>query len=121
MTAQDHKKLIGVLYLVYGAIEIVAVILVLVGVLTYLITGSSGNYGAPFFIGFTVGILIAVGAFVVPAIIAGYGLFKLRSWGRTAGIVAAICLLLSIPFGTALGIYALWFFFSEEGKKAHVG
>lgn len=57
-------------------------------------------------------------------IVAGYGLRKGRSWARRWGIVGSIAAVCSIffggimlfPFGLGLGIYCLWFLFSEQGK-----
>lgn len=42
------------------------------------------------------------------ALIAGYGLLNRRPWGRIVAIIAAILMLIKVPFGTALGIYTLW-------------
>jgi len=41
------------------------------------------------------------------ALVAGWGLFERSPWGRIVAIVAAFVSLLSIPFGTALGIWTL--------------
>jgi hypothetical protein len=38
----------------------------------------------------------------------GWGLYKLRPWGRTLALIMGIISLISFPFGTALGIYTLW-------------
>jgi hypothetical protein len=40
-----------------------------------------------------------------------------RNWG----IAASIICLLSVPLGTALGVYGLWFLFGEEGKRHYLG
>jgi hypothetical protein len=37
----------------------------------------------------------------------GWGLYKLRPWGRTFALVMAFLALIHPPFGTALGIYTL--------------
>ena len=39
--------------------------------------------------------------------VAGWGLYKREPWGRTFALVMAFLNLLSVPFGTALGIYTL--------------
>jgi hypothetical protein len=41
------------------------------------------------------------------AAVAGWGLMERAQWGRILAIIAAIYGLLSIPFGTALGIWTL--------------
>ncbi len=55
---------------------------------------------------FTVLALLFV-AHAAASFAAGYGLNKLRPWGRTMAIVVAFWMLFSPPFGTALGIYTL--------------
>jgi zinc-ribbon domain len=43
----------------------------------------------------------------IAAFVTGWGLYKLRPWGRTLAIVMSFLALLHPPFGTALGIYTL--------------
>ncbi len=53
--------------------------------------------------------ILAVAFFIhaLTSFIAGWGLYKLRPWGRTVAIVMAFLSVLSAPIGTALGIYTL--------------
>ncbi len=46
-------------------------------------------------------------AHAIACFIAGFGLYKLRPWARTFALAVAFWMLLSPPFGTALGIYTL--------------
>jgi hypothetical protein len=62
-------------------------------------------------------VLIVLLALSIPAIIAGIGLMKYQSWARILTIVLSILDLVSIPFGTALGIYGLWVLFTAEGAR----
>ncbi len=55
--------------------------------------------------------------FVFPVAWASWKLFKLRPRARPWGIVAAILVIPLFPLGTALGVYGLWFFFSEPGRQ----
>jgi hypothetical protein len=69
------------------------------------------------FIGLTGAALVMfVVVMSVPAIVIGYGLYRLRPWSRIAGIVLSIISLISFPFGTLLGIYGLWVLFSKDGQ-----
>ena len=52
----------------------------------------------------------------LPAVIIGYGLYRMRPWSRLAGIVLSIISLLSFPIGTILGIYGLWVLFNKDGQ-----
>ena len=68
-----------------------------------------------------VGILIAiiVLAFAIMDFYAAFKIGKMQPIGRTLGIVVAILSVMSFPLGTALGIYALWFFFGDQGKMLY--
>jgi hypothetical protein len=56
------------------------------------------------------------GLLSLPSILAGYAMLKRRSWAKIAGIIAAIISAISFPFGTALCVYSLWFFFGGGGS-----
>lgn len=53
----------------------------------------------------------------LPGIIGGIGVLQRRHWGRILLIIVSFLNLLSIPFGTALGIYSLWVLLKEETAK----
>ena len=57
------------------------------------------------------GYLILIAA---PLVATGYGLYKLQPWARWVGIVANAVNILNVPFGTAVGLYALWVLMSDE-------
>jgi hypothetical protein len=63
--------------------------------------------------------------FFLPGIIAyavaGFGLFKHKSWARILAIILAILNLILFPIGTALGIYTLVIMFNEETKALFRG
>ena len=112
---EQHIKILGWLYIVTGALGVV------VGVLIFLIMGiagaASGEAGAALAaggIGFFVAILIAV--MCLPSIIAGWGLLKRKSWSRMLAIVLGAISLLSVPVGTALGVYTLWALTKPEAQ-----
>lgn len=51
------------------------------------------------------GVLVIGGA---ACLATGLGLMQRESWGRPLALVMGFLALLSVPFGTALGIYTLW-------------
>jgi hypothetical protein len=122
VTAKEHNKLIGIFMLVQGGLQAFG------GLMAALIYGGMGlgfmssarndeeQIVGTVFIIFTVVftpiILIIAGI----AFAAGWKLIKEKSGARTWGIVASIVALCGFPLGTALGIYGLWFFFSDQGK-----
>lgn len=48
---------------------------------------------------------------------AGVGLLQYQSWGRILALVMAAVMIIKIPFGTAVGIYAFWVLLSERGRE----
>jgi hypothetical protein len=121
---EQHIKIVGVLNIVWG------VMLALGGLVVLLVFGSAfGIVGTATrhqpdaaialpIIGLVGG---AISFFLlllsVPSIIAGIGLLKFKPWSRILAIVVSAFHLLSIPFGTALGIYGLWVLFSPESLR----
>ena len=117
---QQHVKILGVLNIIYGSIGI------LIGLIVFAVLGgvagfasqldSSGDLEAAAPVVVLVGTMIVVVLAVVsaPAIIAGIGLLGFRPWARTLGIVISALHLMSIPFGTILGIYGLWVLLSAQ-------
>jgi hypothetical protein len=119
---ETHVKVLAVLHIVLGAIG------VLIGVGVFLVMGGvaglvhmDGDSDAAE----VIPILGAVGGFVlilflvlsVPGIIAGIGLLSFQPWSRILTIVLSVLDLLSIPFGTALGVYGLWVLCNKEGAR----
>jgi hypothetical protein len=49
----------------------------------------------------------------------GYGLLKVRSWGRVLALIMAFLMLLDLPFGTALAIYTLWVLLPLEAGEEY--
>jgi hypothetical protein len=116
---EQHVKILAILNLVYGGLGVLAIIVILV-----VFGGTAGLVAADHDpeAGVAVGVMGAVGGFAAlcvalfsaPPFVAGIGLLKMRPWARTWTLVASIINLLSIPFGTALGIYGLWVILKDE-------
>ena len=119
----EHVKILGVLHVVYGILGVLAgiVVLLIFGGLAGLVSVADRSGDALI----AVPILGGIGAFVfilllalsLPGIIAGFGLLKLRPWARMLTIVLSALELMSVPVGTALGIYGLWVLLSPGGEK----
>ena len=123
MTAREHNKVLGILFLVQailGALGILMAVIMFGFAGAAIATGagsSEGAIGGLFVFGLLIGILLIGSLFLIPPFAAGYGLLKEKRWGRIWAIVAACLSLLSFPIGTAIGIYALWFLFGDQGKQ----
>ena len=125
MTPQDHNKALGIMHLIYGGFQtllmlVTALLFAFFAGLLRNMTHDAGDQSAILFT-----IMAAMAAFylllAVPPLVAGYALLKKKSWSRTAGIVSGIVAALSFPFGTALCVYSLWFFFGERGTRFYKG
>ena len=117
----DHIRIVAILHIIFSAITIIGALAVLAlfgGVATF-VTASGSHDAAPVapiigLVGVIIcSILVLIG---VPGLIAGIGLLKFKPWARMLGIVISALDLVSVPFGTALGIYGLWALLSQEGE-----
>lgn len=119
---QQHIKIVAILNIVYGALIALAgvVVLAIFGSLAGIVGASASDRDAAA----GAGVLGAIGLFVTvlliilgaPSIVAGWGLLKYYSWARIMTIVLSGFHLVSVPFGTALGIYGLWTLLKPESE-----
>lgn len=126
MTAKDHNKLLGILFLSWGGLHIVGfgiAILFMLGLGGAVLSTSSSSEAAPIaaVFGFTTVILVFAMIFAIPAVIAGLKMRKEKPGAKTWVLIAAILAVLNFPLGTALGVYALWFMFGDQGKSFYSG
>ena len=122
MTAKEHNKIIGILHLVEGGLQIFGAILIaafIFGAGYYLQWNEDlKSYGnLLFIIGLVFVPLSLLFAFI--NLFAGWKILKEKPGARNWGIVASIICLLNIPLGTIIGAYSLWFLFGVEGKALY--
>ena len=131
MTGADHNKILAIGFAAFAAIFLFTFLLLLlvtagvfVGLGLSLASESGDNKQAG--IGvlggiFTVIFYVALGLIcVLPTALASWKLFKRKPGARFWATVAAVVILPVMPMGTALGVYALWFLFSAEGKHFYL-
>jgi len=113
---EKHVKILGILYIVFSALGIIAGLTIFV-----VLTGAGIISGDEEAMAITAIIGIVIGAFLLvlslPGIIGGIGLLKQQNWARILVLVLGFLNLINIPFGTALGIYTLWVFLNDETIK----
>jgi len=117
---EKHIHILGLLLIIFGIMGLIGATVVFVvfvggGIIGSAASGESEIMMIVGIIGMVIAGIILVTS--VPAIVTGWGIMKLKPWGRMLGIVIAILNLPSIPFGTALGVYALWVLFNEESVR----
>lgn len=122
MTANNHAKILGVIFLIMGGLIVLGVI----GVLIFLLAmgglasvNANGSDAVPIVVMFLLfgGITLFTLIFAIPQLIAGWILLKGNGKGQIWLLVSAIINVLNFPIGTAIGVYAFWFMFGDEGKR----
>jgi hypothetical protein len=124
---KSHVDFLGVLFIVWGLLTVVVGISTLaLGIGAVALIASAGRGG-----GSQVAAGITAAAFTTLAIIAvlwgaahvivGVPLRRRRTpWSRLVALSLGSVDLLLLPYGTALGVYALYLLLSEEGKREFV-
>src|SRR5262245_23690552 len=103
---ETHVKVLGILNIVAGAVGLCFALLFVV-IFSGAALGASADADAATalpIIGLTgTALVLFMVVTSLPAVIIGYGLYRVRPWSRTAGIVISVVSLVFFPFGTALG------------------
>lgn len=126
MTARDHNKLLSVLFMVVGGIATVVGLFIgiVYGIVGLAIGVGSGEPEGALVGGVMVIFAIVIGFFIVLFgglhAMTGWKLYKEKPGARTWATISSILVLLNFPFGTALGIYGLWFAQGDMGKQLYM-
>ena len=120
----SHVDFVGVLFINWGVLTALVGLSTLalgVGAAAIITSASAGGTSGQFAAGLT------AAAFTTLALIAlvwgaahiavGMPVRRHRPWARLLALMLGSVDLLLLPYGTALGIYALWALLHEEGKK----
>ncbi len=137
MTTSDHRRVLGILHLIYGTVAALAilaggvVIIASVGVtvaLRYLLPASGGSWFAGSVlvleIVLTLLIMLLTAVLALPSLLTGYALLKGKSWARGSAFVALVVLFLTAPVGTLINLlfigYTLWFLFGGGMRSKEI-
>ena len=122
---KEHVRILGIIHMVFGAIGILIALLffAIFGLGALGIAGAAAHEDPDALV--AVPIIAAIGAFLliliallsIPGIVAGYGLLNYWPWARILAIVLAAFNLLSVPIGTAIGVYGLWVLLNPETER----
>lgn len=119
MTSEEHNKALGICHLVYGGLSTLMMLLMFFFFGAFFLAIPEGGPPAgvlALILGF---LLIYSLIFTLPSFVAGYAMLKHKPWARTASIVAAVLEVMSVPIGTAVGVYSFWFMFSDAGRAMY--
>ena len=123
----QHVKILGILHVIYSGLVI------LVGVVAMLVMGgiagmvglsdhSSDSVAAiPILGGIGAIIFIVLFVLALPGLIGGFGLINFKPWARILVIVLSALDLISVPIGTAIGVYGLWVLLNGETERLFQG
>jgi hypothetical protein len=117
---QTHVKVLAILHIVFGALGVlvgIAVFAVFGGVAGVMHNDPDAANVVPMMGGLGAIIMILVFCASIPGIVGGIGLMSYKPWARVLIIVLSALELISIPFGTALGIYGLWVLLTKDGAQ----
>jgi len=119
----EHVKILGILHVVYGMLGILAGLIImlvfggLAGVVSVADHSGDARVAVPILGGIGAFVFILLLVLSLPGIIAGFGLIERQPWARMLTIVLSALELMSVPFGTVLGIYGLWVLLSPGGEQ----
>lgn len=127
MNIQSHKRILGILHIVYGSLT--ALLFVFIGViissfLPFIIEAIVEDEGPETAMIFEMvaSVIRMVVTFIfilsaVPSLIGGIGLVQGKNWGLTLCFIAGCISIFSFPFGTALGVYSLYVFIEDNKQR----
>jgi len=114
---------LGVLFIVWGLLTtLVGVSTLALGVgAVALIASASRGGGGQFAAGVTAAAFTALAIIAMlwgaAHVVVGVPLRRHRPWSRLGALMLGSVDLLLLPYGTALGVYAIWILLHEDGKK----
>jgi hypothetical protein len=120
----QHIKVLGVLNIVWGSLGALCGLIIMIifggayGIVAVMSTHRpEAAMAMPIIaiVGGAIALLLLL--LSAPSVVAGIALLYLKPWARPLAIVVSALHLLSIPFGTALGIYGLWVLLSQKSAS----
>jgi hypothetical protein len=118
----SHVDFVGVLFVVWGLLTtLVGVSTLALGVgAVALITSASRGGGGTFAAGVTAALFTTLAVIAIiwgcAHVVVGVPLRRRRPWARIIALMLGSVDLLLLPYGTALGVYALYVLLNEKGK-----
>lgn len=110
---ESHVKIIGILYIVLSILGIFGALILFMAL--NIIGGITDDPNASMILSIVSNVLaIFLIVCSIPGIIGGWGLLKYKEWARILIIILSAINILNFPFGTAIGIYAIWALVQKE-------
>jgi len=119
----SHVDFIGLLFIVWGLLTTLVGLSTLAlgfGAVALIVSNAQGGGGqmASVFTAFAFAALAVIAMlWGIAHVVVGMPLRRRRPWARLAALALGSIDLVLLPYGTALGIYALWVLLNEHGKR----
>lgn len=120
----QHKKTLGIIYIVTAALQILGVFLFSILLSTILAFMKDEIPSEHIWVLDLVRTIltflpwIMIFVISIPTIIAGIGLLNNQPWALIMSLILGCLKLFSFPIGTAIGIYAIWIYVESNKETA---
>jgi hypothetical protein len=121
---RSHIDFLSALFIVWGLLTaLVGVSTLALGIgAVAIMTSASRAAGSQVAAGLTAAAFVTLALIAIvwgaAHVVVGVPLGRRRHWSRLLALTLGSVDLVLLPYGTALGLYALWVLLNEEGKKA---
>ena len=118
----SHVDLVGVFFMLWGLLTIlIGASTLALGIAAAALIDSATRAGGGFAAGVTAAtfttLAFMAGVWGGAHVVVGASLRRLRHWSRLAALSLGAVDLLLLPYGTAVGAYALWVLLRDEAKR----
>src|SRR5262245_45111560 len=122
MTAKTQVDFLGILFVVWGLLTtLVGVSTLALGIGAVAVIASATRGGGDFAAGLTAAAFTALAIIAIAwgaaHVVVGVPLRRHRPWSRLVALMLGAVDLLLLPYGTALGVYAIWILLNEDAKR----
>jgi hypothetical protein len=118
---------VGLLFIVWGLLTTLVGVSTLalgIGAVALIASAARGGGGGEVAAGITAvaftALAIMAMAWGAAHVVVGVPLRRHQPWSRLVALMLGAVDLLLLPYGTALGVYAIWILLNEESKKLFV-
>lgn len=119
MSTKEHLTTLGGLYIALGALHVLIALINFATMATAgLLSGDARGVSAAVTADVRSAVVSVSLLGAVLAFIGGIGLLKRKSWSWSLVYVLSCMSLLSVPLGTAIGVYALWVLMRPETEQS---
>ena len=119
---KSHVDFLGTLFVVWGLLTVVVGVSTLaLGIGAATLMTSSGRNGSQVAAGVTAAVFTTLAFLAIiwgtAHVVVGVPLRRRAPWSRLIALLLGSVDLLLLPYGTALGVYAIWVLLTEDGKS----